>query len=113
MSCRKFFILIILLIQHISNLMAFGNPSDSLFYQTGFGQELNTYYWLYKIYYEQPLFKKGVLRIDENYSSSLIRLSHDDHKWKDDQQLNVELFMPVAKMWKLKFAAAANQFSDR
>ncbi len=102
-----------LLIQHISNVWTFANPSDSLFYQTGFGQELNTYNWLYQFYYERPIFNKGVLRIDENYNSSLIRLSPDDHKWKDDQQLNLELYMAIDKMWKLKFAAAANQFSDR
>ncbi len=113
MSCRRFSILIMLLIQHSSSLWALVNPSDSLFYQTNFGQELNTYYWLYQIYYERPFFNKGLLHINENYSSSLIRLSRDDHKWKDDQQLNLELFMLLTKMWKLKFAAAANQFSDR
>ena len=100
-------------IQNISSLHAFAGKNDSLFYQVGFNQELNAYQWLSQIFYERPIFGNGVLHIGESFNSSLIRLSRNDRKWKDDQQLNLRLFMPYSKIWGVNFAASANQFSDR
>ena len=63
-------------------------------YQVGFQQNLNSYYWLSQIHYNRVIFGTGLFELQENFNSSLIRLSGDDHKWKDDQQLNVKLFIP-------------------
>lgn len=113
MGRKKYFILFMLFIQHISPLWAFVAQKDSLFYQVGFRQELNAYQWLSHIYYERPIFRTGVIGISENFNSSLIRLSRDDRKWKDDQQLNLNLFLPYSKIWGVNFSASANKFSDR
>jgi len=102
-----------LLIQAVSTLSAFGGQNDSLLYQVGFKQELNAYQWLSQIHYERPVFGNGLLWVGENFNSSLIRLGQDDRKWKDDQQLNLNLFLPYSKIWGVNFAAYANRFSDR
>ena len=113
MGCKKYFIIFMFFIQNISSFPAFAGKNDSLFYQVGFKQELNAYQWLSQIFYERPIFGKGVLRIGESFNSSLIRLSRNDRKWKDDQQLNLNLFLPYSKIWGVNFAASANKFSDR
>jgi hypothetical protein len=102
-----------LLVQPVSILLASGGQNDSLLYQVGFKQELNAYQWLSQIYYERPVFGNGLFWVGEKFNSSLIRLGQDDRKWKDDQQLNLNLFLPYSKLWGVNFAASANQFSDR
>lgn len=113
MDYRKYFLFILLFIKHISPLWAIVDQKDSLFYQIGFEQELNEYKWLSEISYQRPIFGMGRIHIGENFNSSLIRLSKDDRKWKDDQRLNLNLYLPYSKIWGLNFAASANQFSDR
>ncbi len=113
MGRKIYFIFVMLIIQQSSPLWALVDKNDSLFYQVGFEQELNAYEWLSQIYYNRPVLGNGVLRIGENFNSSLIRLSRDDRKWKDDQQLNINLFIPYSKILGLNFAASANKFSDR
>ncbi len=92
---------------------AASNANDSLLYQIGFEQELNTYRWLGQIYYQQILFNSARFRIIENFGSSLIHLSSLDRKWKDDQQLHLEFQLPLTTQWSFKLATAANQFRDR
>jgi hypothetical protein len=110
---KIYLIFVVLIIQQSSPLWAFVDQNDSLFYQVGFEQELNAYQWLSQIYYNRPVLGNGLLRVGENFNSSLIRLSRDDRKWRDDQQLNFNLFLPYSKIWGLNFAASANKFSDR
>ncbi len=82
-------------------------------YQVGFQQNLNSYYWLSQIHYNRVIFGTGLFELQENFNSSLIRLSGDDHKWKDDQQFNVKLFIPGSSKWGTRFSASANNFTDR
>lgn len=113
MGRKIYFIFVVLIIQPGSPLWALADQNDTLFYQVGFEQELNAYQWLSQIYYKRPVWGNGMLRVGENFNSSLIRLGRDDRKWKDDQQLNLNLFLPYSKVWGLNFAVSANKFSDR
>jgi hypothetical protein len=113
MGYKKYLSLFLFFIQCVSSLWALNGQNDSLFYQIGFEQELNSYKWLSQIYYKRAVFGKGLLRVNENFNSSLIRLSRDEHKWRDDQRLNFNLFIPYSLIWGLKFAGSANSFSDR
>lgn len=87
--------------------------NDTLFYQIGFEQELNTYRWLAQIYYQQMLLNNAKFSIAENFGSSLIRLSDFDRKWKDDQQLHLEFQFPFTDQWSIILSTSANQFRDR
>ena len=82
-------------------------------YRVGFQQNLNSYSWLTQIHYDRAIFGKGSFELQENFNSSLIRLSGNDHKWKDDQQLHVKLFVPASSNWGARFSASANSFTDR
>jgi len=112
MGYRKYFIFIMVLIQYVAPASAFDGQNDSLLYQIGFNQDLNSYQWLSQIYYERVVPGNVLFSIGENFNSSLIRLSRDDRKWKDDQQLNLRLFWPHSETWGLTFSASANKFSD-
>ena len=78
---KIYLIFVVLIIQQSSPLWALVDQNDSLFYQLGFEQELNAYQWLSQIYYNRPVLGNGLLRVGENFNSSLIRLSRDDRNW--------------------------------
>ncbi len=109
---KKYFALLFL-IQPLTMLLADEGQNKPLLYRIGFQQSLNSYSWLSQINYKRNFFGKGILKIDESYKSLMIRLGQDDHKWKDDQRLNVNLFYPYSRYWGMSFSVSANNFSDR
>lgn len=113
MNFIKYFIFILLFIQYFSPLWAFVDQDNPFLYRIGFEQELNEYKWLTEISYQRPIFGRGFVHIGENFNSSLIRLRSEDRKWKDDQQLLINLFLPYTKIWGFNSSVVANQFSDR
>lgn len=87
--------------------------TNPFFYEVGFQQNLNSYSWRSQLRYDRAIFGTGALSLQENFRSSLIRLSGDDHKWKDDQQFNLKLSIPIRSVWGARLSASANNFTDR
>ncbi len=59
--------------------------------QIRFKQEFNTYIWNYNFNTFKIVKDRWHFLFAEKFSSSLLNLSHNNDKWKDDQNLNVKL----------------------
>ncbi|MBN2410423.1 hypothetical protein JXQ31_01950 [candidate division KSB1 bacterium] len=59
--------------------------------QIGFKQEFNTYIWNYNLNTYKIVRNRWRFGFAEKFRSSLLNLSKDNDKWKDDQNLNVNL----------------------
>ncbi len=59
--------------------------------QIGFKQEFNTYIWNYNLNTYKIVRDRWRFLFAEKFRSSLLNLSKDNDKWKDDQNLNVKL----------------------
>jgi len=115
MGIKKYLALLCLFsfIQPLALLLAADDQNRPFSYQIGFQQDLNSYSWLSQVIYKQIVFGKGILQINENFNSLLIRLNQNDHKWKDDQKFNLKIFFPYSQLWGMNFSTSANHFSDR
>ncbi len=56
--------------------------------EVGFRQEFNTYIWNYNLGTMQVINNRWQVMMNEKFTSSLLKLSSDNDKWKDDQNLN-------------------------
>lgn len=108
---RKILLFFILTCCSLSN--AAEDVADNFYYKIGFGQNLNSYQWLTNVRLNQITFGKISLSLNEDFTSSLIRLGSNNDKWKDDQKLALDLMLPFSPNWGLKFSAEANQFTDK
>jgi len=111
--CNKKYLVFLFFMQLFSSLWASDPQDNPLLYQIGFQQNLNSYLWLSQLHYKQTVLGKGLLRIGQNFNSSLIRLAKNDHKWKDDQQFTFNLFWPYSTIWGVNILASTYFFSDR
>ncbi len=100
----------------VAHSCAFSQQSaaiDGLNYQIGFGQNLNSYRWQTSVQYVKSIFRGGLLSVNENFNSSLIRVNRLDDKWRDDQQLKIGLRYPMKNFWGLQLIAQSSQLNDR
>ncbi len=112
MGYKIYFIFFLILIWPFF-LWASDNQNSPFLYKIGFQQNLNSYQWLSHIHYHRAIFGKGLIEVGENFNSSLIRLSREDHKWRDDQRLSFNLFRPYSLFWGVRISGSAYRFSDR
>ena len=89
------------------------NRGRDIDYQIGFSQNLNSYQWMTVFELSRQVFQKGSLLIKENFNSSLIRLSRENNKWRDDQKLGLKLIYPFSSSWGIYYTVNAAQFSDK
>ena len=81
--------------------------------EAGFAQKINTYEWWYGFNYRKNVKQKGLLLIDEDFKSSLLRIRANERKWKDDQKLNVDFAWEFTPKWTGKLTTSSVLFSDK
>jgi hypothetical protein len=80
---------------------------------SSFGQEFNSYRWVWQAFLAQPLGRSCRFSFRQNLSSSLLALGQGGDRWKDDQTLAAELAWPVSGSILLHGGGRALRFWDR
>ncbi|MDZ7374973.1 MAG: hypothetical protein ONB23_13535 [candidate division KSB1 bacterium] len=78
-----------------------------------FGQEFNSYKWTWSISSVYPLGKSWFFRARENFVSSLLALEQAGDRWKDDQNLALEVGRPVIGGMTFRTGGRVMRFWDR
>ncbi|MBN1541368.1 hypothetical protein JW992_04415 [candidate division KSB1 bacterium] len=81
-------------------------------YRTGFSQEFNSYVWSTGLAFNRTFASRWRVDLQEEFRSSLLRLSNED-KWKDDQNLLLQLSLFVYPRLGLLALAKSQVFTDR
>ncbi len=79
----------------------------------GSRQEFNTYLWNAELSFLQPLSKRWQLLFGESFKSSMLRLSSEGDRWKDDQSLQTQLSYDLLPALRLYTRGRALSFYDR
>jgi hypothetical protein len=79
---------------------------------TGFHQEFNTYVWNYQFQTKQSVSKKFDVSFQENFRSSMLRLTTESNRWKDDQNFSMLLNYQLLPQLGLQSALSSVVFKD-
>ncbi|MBN2009718.1 hypothetical protein JW960_10285 [candidate division KSB1 bacterium] len=78
-----------------------------------FDNNVNIYKWDSIWKYETAFENGGYIGIDESYRSSMLRANQGQRMWKDDQQFNFNLNVPITPGLAGKVIASSVSFADR
>ncbi|HPG41574.1 MAG TPA: hypothetical protein PLP19_19935 [bacterium] len=81
--------------------------------EIGFRQEFNTYIWNYNFTTMQVINNRWQVLLNEKFTSSMLKLSSDNDKWKDDQNLNFKLGYSLLPTVTLHSRLSSLLFMDR
>ncbi|MBN1153949.1 hypothetical protein JXB12_03415 [candidate division KSB1 bacterium] len=81
--------------------------------QLGFEQNFNIYRWLYGFTFETELSPKASIQVVENFNSTLMRLTDNQKKWKDDNVLSIDYSWKFSPTLIGKIMTSSVYFSDR
>lgn len=79
----------------------------------GFRQDLNNYLWEYRLGYQKNLNNRWWLMVNENFRSSLLKLSAGAQKSKDDHLLDFSLGYRLAPQWSAVLKTNSLTFDDQ
>ena len=79
----------------------------------GFHQEFNTYIWNYQLNTTKKIGKKTQFSLQENFRSSMLRLSNNEDRWKDDQNLKVIFNYQILPTFIIESGLASISFVDK
>ena len=99
---------------HIYNSYGFAQyQDDSNLMTIRFENNSNIYKWGYKFNYQKDFCIKGNIQVNEDFKSSLLRISNNKKKWKDDQRININLKWAFSPKFIGKVISSSVAFSDR
>ena len=114
----SFFSILLLLMMVIPALGQLQTQPYNLYYpqntaNIGFSQEFNSYIWNYNLATKRIQYNKWSVRMIERYRTSLLKISSNENKWKDDQQLTFDLQYQLLPTLSLQSLLSSIVFLDK
>jgi hypothetical protein len=79
----------------------------------GFRQEFNTYLWTANASLDKQLSPRFHFNIFENIRTSMLRITSEGDRWKDDQNLDMKLSYLVSSHWRATAQVKSVVFLDK